>query len=188
MAANELTLDEIRKQRKLDYLRNWIKAHPEKHRDYDKKYRESPHGIEVVKLWREQNAERLRATQARWRAANPMTAAEKERKTMMRDRPEFRMQLLVTNARYRAKRKGLEFDGLVHLLGTMPIHCACCKTTLDYARGQGRSPLSAPSLDRFDTRRGYTKDNVRVVCLRCNQLKNNATLEQIEAVLAYMRS
>ncbi len=45
----------------------------------------------------------------------------------------------------------------------------------------------APSLDRFDPAKGYTVANVKVLCWRCNMLKNNAKPEELEAVVAYMR-
>jgi hypothetical protein len=31
-------------------------------------------------------------------------------------------------------------------------------------------------------------DNIRIICCRCNSIKSNATLDEIEAVAAYMRS
>lgn len=45
-----------------------------------------------------------------------------------------------------------------------------------------------PSLDRFDNDRGYTKDNVRIISYRANKLKNDATVEEFEAVLNYMKN
>ena len=42
----------------------------------------------------------------------------------------------------------------------------------------GRSPFQ-PSLDRIDGRRGYTKDNVRVVWLIENYARNNFSDEQL---------
>lgn len=39
----------------------------------------------------------------------------------------------------------------------------------------------AASLDRIDSSRGYTKDNVRVISYKANRMKNNATEEQLIA-------
>jgi hypothetical protein len=45
----------------------------------------------------------------------------------------------------------------------------CEVTGIEFARSEsGRSPW-APSLDRIDAKRGYTADNVRLVCLLVNQ-------------------
>ena len=40
----------------------------------------------------------------------------------------------------------------------------------------------SPSLDRIDNRRGYEKDNVIVVSMMANSIKNQATPEQIKKV------
>lgn len=44
--------------------------------------------------------------------------------------------------------------------------------------------MVSPSLDRIDSSKGYVKGNVRVISKRANQLKNNATVEEMEMVLA----
>jgi len=41
---------------------------------------------------------------------------------------------------------------------------------------------SSPSLDRIDNRRGYEPDNVIVVCMMANSIKNQATPDQIKKV------
>lgn len=44
-------------------------------------------------------------------------------------------------------------------------------------------PMVQPSIDRVDSALGYVKGNIRVISLRANMLKNNATEEEIEAIL-----
>lgn len=44
--------------------------------------------------------------------------------------------------------------------------------------------MVSPSLDRLDSSKGYVKGNVRVISKRANQLKNNATVEEMRMVLA----
>lgn len=48
------------------------------------------------------------------------------------------------------------------------------------------TPMDKPSLDRKDNSKGYTRDNVRVISDRANRLKNNGTLEELKAIVAYM--
>ncbi len=42
------------------------------------------------------------------------------------------------------------------------------------------------TLDRVVPSLGYVKGNVRVISFRANRLKNNATIDEIRAILAYM--
>ena len=79
-------------------------------------------------------------------------------------------------ARSRARRKGIEFDLLLEDI-VIPEQCPVLGIPMDH-----------PSLDRFDPTRGYTADNVRVISMRANMIKNDATVEDLERILAYMRS
>ena len=44
--------------------------------------------------------------------------------------------------------------------------------------------IGTPSIDRIDSNKGYVKGNIRVISLRANHLKNNATVEEMRLVLA----
>ncbi len=48
-------------------------------------------------------------------------------------------------------------------------------------------PMESPSLDRIDSSKGYVKGNVRVISLRANTLKNDATIQELEMVLADLK-
>lgn len=78
-------------------------------------------------------------------------------------------------ARCRARRRGIEFDLLLEDI-VIPELCPALGT-----------PMEHPSLDRLDPSRGYTADNIRVISTRANTIKNDATVEELERVLAYMR-
>jgi hypothetical protein len=47
---------------------------------------------------------------------------------------------------------------------------------------------NSPTVDRFNPEKGYTKGNVAVMSMKANRLKNNATIAELEAILAWMRA
>lgn len=53
---------------------------------------------------------------------------------------------------------------------------------------QGKAHENSPSLDRFDSSRGYTKDNINVISWKANRLKNNGTLEDFEKIVEWMKN
>jgi hypothetical protein len=57
---------------------------------------------------------------------------------------------------------------------------------LDYGSDDCQNP-NAPSLDKVDPTLGYVKGNVRVISMRANWLKQDATVEQLEQIARYMR-
>lgn len=80
---------------------------------------------------------------------------------------------LVNSARQRAKNKGLEFD-ITHEDIHIPEMCPILNRPLE------RFTPYAPSIDRIDSSRGYTKDNVWVISRRANLMKNDGTLEDLK--------
>lgn len=69
----------------------------------------------------------------------------------------------------------------------MPDSCPVLGVHLDYLPGKGSFAPRSPSLDRIDPAGGYTRDNVRVISMRANILKRDASIEEMEKVIAYMR-
>ena len=83
---------------------------------------------------------------------------------------------LFFGAKARAKKKGREFNLVLSDI-VVPKRRPVLGVLLQY-----NSDYS-PSLDRVDSSKGYIKGNVRVISKRANVLKNNATVEELKAVL-----
>lgn len=100
-------------------------------------------------------------------------------------RREFPQRYLLRLAKLRAKEFSLPFslttDDIV-----IPTHCPVLGMELHVAGGQGAGPNS-PSVDRVIPELGYVPENIRVISHRANRLKDNATPEELEAVVKYMR-
>lgn len=106
-------------------------------------------------------------------------------------REKYRVQRLVARAIIRAKKSGMACDvKFMKWIGTQkPEHCPCCAVRLNYEiKKNVMGPRSdGPSLDRVDTLKGYVRGNVDIICWRCNAIKRDATLHELEYIIAYMR-
>ena len=128
------------------------------------------------KYWENWNQNRSKETMAKWqrewRAANP------------RD-------VMVINARARAKKGGYPCTIAVTDL-EWPIHCPILGLELDYNVTPTGTRMHAkrdafPTLDKRVPELGYVSGNVFVLSAKANRLKQDASIEQLEALLRYMR-
>lgn len=86
---------------------------------------------------------------------------------------------LLCGARYRAKVKGLECtitEDDIKIPDTCPV----------FGYKMIYNSATAPSLDRIDSSKGYTPDNIQVISKRANALKNDASLEEIKKLYEFM--
>lgn len=97
----------------------------------------------------------------------------------------YRRSHLFSGVKSRAKKKEIEFD-LVFSEIEWPEVCPILNIQIDYMKRDHTD--DSPSFDRVDPTKGYTKDNVRIISLRANQLKNNGTLDQFKSIIHYMEN
>lgn len=83
-------------------------------------------------------------------------------------------------AKSRAKQKGLEFDITPEDV-KIPSHCPILGIPLYASSGKPGAYPNSPSLDRRDSSKGYTKDNIWVISQMANVMKSNATPEMLKA-------
>ena len=93
---------------------------------------------------------------------------------------EWAMKKLVADARRRATTKDIAFDLDAKLL-ERPTHCPLLGFELIYQADHKRLPNSA-SIDRIDSRHGYVHWNVWVISWRANQIKSDATLDELRRI------
>lgn len=67
----------------------------------------------------------------------------------------------------------------------IPTHCPSCKCEL--VKATGKAQPNSPSLDKIVPSLGYVPGNVIVICWRENIIKHNATLEELEVLVKYLR-
>ena len=97
--------------------------------------------------------------------------------------PEY---LLYWSAQARARKKGLPFTikmADIHVPDTCPI----LGIPLQRQRGRGGSTSNSPSLDQIVPGLGYVPENIQVISHRANTIKSNATLAELEALVAFLK-
>lgn len=134
-------------------------------------------------LRRRQDPEADRAYQAAWHEQNKprRNADARERRTTYT--PEY---LAVARVKTRAKKQGIAF-ALTEADIVIPDVCPVLGIPLAPRVGLHGPQRCSPSIDRIDPNGGYVPGNVAVISHRANTLKSNATIAELEAVLAYMR-
>lgn len=103
------------------------------------------------------------------------------------DPKKYWAKLALLRAKRRAVQAGLEFS--ITLDDVVPLcvdNCPILGGPLTYMCGAGTmNHKSSPSIDRVDTTYGYTPKNIVVVSMRANQLKGNATLDELKKIVAF---
>jgi len=87
----------------------------------------------------------------------------------------------------RAKRQGIPYN-LDPSDYVIPDVCPVLGIKIEPQTGKGKGfHNNSPSCDRIDPDGGYMKGNVRIISARANLLKSNATVRELELVLADLR-
>ncbi|MBS7457703.1 hypothetical protein [Coralloluteibacterium stylophorae] len=124
------------------------------------------HGVESSRAYRVENSDTISTARKASRRADP------------------RREML-TNAKRRAARKGLPFALTLEDI-RIPANCPVLGIPLEVC-GKAFSDRS-PSLDRLVPSLGYVPGNVEVISNRANLLKRDGSLEEVRAVLRYMKA
>lgn len=114
---------------------------------------------------------------------NARPKAPKREASKRRHRADPRKRM-VLQARRRAKKRGIPCT-LTDNDVVIPEFCPVFGTRLQV--GTRQSKRNAPSIDLIKYETGYVPGNIRVISHRANTLRSNATVEELEKVLAYSR-
>jgi len=85
----------------------------------------------------------------------------------------------------RAKKFGIEFD---IEKSDIQIPDICPVLGLRLEIGNIKCHSSSPTLDRIDSSKGYVKGNVHVISHKANTIKSNASLEDLQKVVDFLRA
>jgi hypothetical protein len=105
----------------------------------------------------------------------------------MISRPEY---FLYSSARYRARRKNIEFSiteqDIKNLLKEITI-CPLRKTKFERGSNHKANDNSL-SLDRIDSSKGYSVDNIQIISHKANLIKNNANLKTFRIIVNNLKN
>lgn len=137
---------------------------------------------EAFRQYSSQYSKERRLNDPEWRARRNV-ASTKYRK----EHPE---RALVAGARKRAVDSGLPFD-LEETDIVIPEFCPVLGIPLFWGHGRGRRGCNnpnSPSIDRLIPEKGYVKGNIKIISMRANRIKYNATAEELRKVADYVES
>ena len=105
-----------------------------------------------------------------------------------KSRPGCYEKMMFWSAKSRAKKKDLPFNLELQDIIVPKVCPVLPWIELTPVANKETRFTTSPALDRVIPELGYTKGNVRVISGRANVLKNNATIEELEAVLNDLKS
>jgi len=103
---------------------------------------------------------------------------------------KHKLRILAKRAIRRAELSGIDIDKeFLRWLGEQTIEkCEACGSDFDYD-GAAKNHQAHPrvtTLDRIDQQKGYVRDNIGVICWRCNRIKSDATISELRTLVEYM--
>lgn len=122
----------------------------------------------------------------RWKKRNPEAARESERNRKNRIIEKDPLRYMLKNVKSRAKKDGIEFSITKNDL-EWPTHCPVLGMPLIRNSKKGWAD-DTYSLDRVDNTKGYIPGNVKIISWRANGLKKDASIEELEKILVYMKT
>lgn len=184
-----------------EYLRQWREKNLESIKEKQKAYVErtkdrraaanksryelKKDSIQAAQLeYRKANRDKLRDYAKAYANANRAAVRAKSKERYAATRTTKAKERLLAGAKDRAKIRGLEFDLQINDV-SWPSTCPVLGIALTY-NGQDGGKDSRASLDRKDPSLGYTKDNVRIISMRANRIKSDATAEELRKLVEYM--
>ena len=128
--------------------------------------------------------------QAKRREENKEYCLDYDRKYQAKRRQDFdfRLRMLLNASKQRAALKKREHTlTLEDIKELYPRDGKCPVFGFDLQFNSAGFRETSPSLDRIDSNKGYTRDNVQIISWKANRLKAYATVEDLEILVAYLK-
>ncbi len=159
--------------------REYDKSNPDKRREYSKKYRNSEKGRakvqEYIKCGKKAKTQKL--SYEKWKKK----FNENKNSCMQRAKT-----YIIGNIRSRATVNKLPFN-LTHEDIHIPDKCPVLDLNLTFYVDGFSERNNTISVDRLIPELGYVKGNIRMISMKANRLKSNASFEEIELLYNWMK-
>lgn len=105
-----------------------------------------------------------------------------------RENFEYHLQMLLNASKQRAILKNREHSiTLKDIKELYPKDGKCPVFGFDLEFNNKGFRETSPSIDRIDSSKGYTKDNIQIISWKANRLKAYATVEDLELLVAFLK-
>lgn len=100
---------------------------------------------------------------------------------------DFRLKMLLNASKQRAVLKNREHSITIEDIKKIyPVDGKCPVFGIELKFNSAGFRDDSPSIDRIDSSKGYTKDNIQIISWKANRIKSYATVEELQTVLNYL--
>jgi hypothetical protein len=135
---------------------------------------------EYRKKMYEKDIEKSRADVRKWQLANP----EKLKKSYKNWAKRNPLKMLLKNIKNKCRWGNIPFN---LTLEDIKVPDICPVFGIPLMHNSVGMKDNSPSVDRLIPEKGYIKENIRVISWRANRLKCDGTLQELEAIVKYMK-
>jgi hypothetical protein len=148
-----------------------------------------------MKDWKTKHADTIKARNKELYAAKYAVAQSEKRKRRLETKPlQSRAQIMRWGILERSRVQNTPVDAdilttpyIMEWIRRTP-NCPCCGRVIDYGYKEGKPTDKSPSIDQIKPGKGYVVSNVALICWRCNNLKRDATADELDTIVRWMRS
>lgn len=120
---------------------------------------------------------------------NPEVGREASKRYLEKNRGTlpYKIKQQMTSSKRRAKDKGLDFNlDFDYLMSILPVDLKCPVFGTEFVINSHEQLNDSMTLDRIDSSKGYVRGNVQFISWRANNLKSDATLQELKTLLEYL--
>lgn len=171
----------ISKEKQREAQKRYVENNPEKVKEAQRKWNEKNAGYnkEWYQRTREQNREKDILRYRRMKEEQPWVLAYRAVKT-------------------RAKKNNMDFNLTEDFLKSIwvntcpvlgiPLYSAVFESGLSRSESKTKPHDNSPTVDRIDSSKGYTMDNVCIMSYRANMIKNCGTIDEHRAIVRFLEN